>query len=559
MLLKYNIKNINHDKREITMLREKSVNEMDTFFHVIVKTNNSHNLIKDDFIVLKNSDDYYSTPLKINHQDFDSNTFSFSYQKYNTLLVTETVDDDYIDENSYGVFKVEGLENGIIDTNDEVILIRKTFAYLINTDETDINNDVIEVMFNPGGLTDYMGYKKVKYANNIYEWRSINENINSIYVGNSYFKYKHYRENENDYVFIFNDDNLYLMDDRFIIYESDNYILKDDIKFFEFNEFINIAMPITSTNLTDLNDENLSSMYFNEKKDELIPDIIDYEKKCFEPYSAIANTYISTLKFNLFLRDRSGSDTWSTDDNKGWNKYKMDDNGDFSTGNIAKGNGDLLGTLNFTDEDIFYQKNKVSKSFLRLSFYNSKNPFKQMLLFYSTIFLNSNELYSKYIRNIDKKIINGGELVNDNTLNDDSLSLSFKVSDRYDRNNSSEGFYLYLYPDGIDNETTERTIYMKAEFNHAGYGKTIPLMCPIKDGKVLYFDDKDSSNENIFPTYFIDSTSDIMDMSSYYDSIYIPITIKKNGSKYIYDFNINEINGSELKINLYEPKMNKLV
>ena len=39
-------------------------------------------------------------------------------------------------------------------------------------------------------------------------------------------------------------------------------------------------------------------------------------------------------------------------------------------------------TLGFTDEDVYYQKKKISKSFIRLSFYNNKNPLDQMLLFY---------------------------------------------------------------------------------------------------------------------------------------------------------------------------------
>ena len=35
--------------------------------------------------------------------------------------------------------------------------------------------------------------------------------------------------------------------------------------------------------------------------------------------------------------------------------------------------------------------------------------------------------------------------------------------------------------------------------------------------------------------------------------------IKKKDNKYVYDFNLNETVNDELIINLYEPKMNKLV
>ena len=40
---------------------------------------------------------------------------------------------------------------------------------------------------------------------------------------------------------------------------------------------------------------------------------------------------------------------------------------------------DLLYFLNFTNEDVFYQKQKIGKSFLRLSFFDSPNPQNQNL------------------------------------------------------------------------------------------------------------------------------------------------------------------------------------
>ena len=44
--------------------------------------------------------------------------------------------------------------------------------------------------------------------------------------------------------------------------------------------------------------------------------------------------------------------------------------------------------------------------------------------------------------------------------------------------NLVKGFYLYLFPEYIG-----KTIYMKVEFNHAGYGRTIPLVY-IQNGKL---------------------------------------------------------------------------
>ena len=58
---------------------------------------------------------------------------------------------------------------------------------------------------------------------------------------------------------------------------------------------------------------------------------------------------------------------------------------------------DLLGLMHFDNNDVFYQKSRISKSFLRLSFYDSTDPQKQSLLATSTVFMNENSLYKKYI------------------------------------------------------------------------------------------------------------------------------------------------------------------
>jgi hypothetical protein len=60
------------------------------------------------------------------------------------------------------------------------------------------------------------------------------------------------------------------------------------------------------------------------------------------------------------------------------------------------------------------------------------------------------------------------------------LSSQFVVEDKYMSDASSEGFYLYLWKDNFLG-TYPQNIYMKVEFNHAGYGRTIPFMCPFKD------------------------------------------------------------------------------
>lgn len=152
-------------------------------------------------------------------------------------------------------------------------------------------------------------------------------------------------------------------------------------------------------------------------------------------------------------------------------------------------------------------------------FYDSMNPGNQNLLYYSTIFVDAGKLFGKYIKyiedtpyrsvvyetdeasetetiNVDKSKTNLVGIKVDrepykDLLKDDNdnyftttdqveelrLSCRFTVQDKYQSNASSDGFYLYLWKDN-ESGVIPSDIYMKVEFNHAGYGRTIPFMMP---------------------------------------------------------------------------------
>lgn len=219
---------------------------------------------------------------------------------------------------------------------------------------------------------------------------------------------------------------------------------------------------------------------------------------------------------------------------------------------------DLLSYLGFDDDDVKYQKSKLKKSFLRISFYDSDNIANQNLLHTATIFLDSGELFAKYIKNIEtedeykateaitvqespkisfpkdsiltsseyekldddnrKKCVISGELLaaNGSSSSDkegytmyDKVGMSVNrepmrkraldksldfgdnidelerlrmssqivVTDKNSSKRSSEGFYFYTYKSN-DNGVYPSDIYMRVEFNHAGYGRVIPFMMP---------------------------------------------------------------------------------
>ena len=141
-------------------------------------------------------------------------------------------------------------------------------------------------------------------------------------------------------------------------------------------------------------------------------------------YTENDDNEVDEIVFDLHFRSRNMDDWTINDDNKegylcNWNildNYRLMNGSEVLNSDNTKLNhkplikidsndfnfyqpSDLLYYLNFTDKDIYYQKQKVGKSFLRLSFFDSNDPKTQSLLHTSTIFLNEGELYKKYIDN----------------------------------------------------------------------------------------------------------------------------------------------------------------
>lgn len=315
--------------------------------------------------------------------------------------------------------------------------------------------------------------------------------------------YWFYYNNLPTYNFNINNNKYYTSISDFSSFENDNEIDDDifggtEISFVKNNNFYKIALPISINLSTNQNQEELiSNDLFDKEKESSINDIIDMEKDIYYPCINNGNnkcnykqdlTLCNSLIFNLHFRTRD-LETWEIDENKNW---FVSDNYD----NFNINRSDLLGFLKFNDKDVFYQKNKLKKSFLRLSFYDSPNPSNQNLLYYSTVFINERNLYNKYIKNINtidsqtfyniltntttSNISVNTEYENKNNLTEDKrLSCQMQVDNMFQTTSSSDGYYIYLYRD-FSLPFESRSIYMKAEFNHAGIGKTLQFMLPRK-------------------------------------------------------------------------------
>jgi hypothetical protein len=221
--------------------------------------------------------------------------------------------------------------------------------------------------------------------------------------------------------------------------------------------------------------------------------------------------------------------------------------------NFIKANGlksDLIGCLNFTDSDIFYRKKKVSKSFIRLSFFNSIDPMEQKLLYSSTAFLDSTTLYGQYIKQLafmtDNDLFKSANNMNAAIVMCDDESSPYRVdtkmiiTNEYDRTKSAEGFNIYLFTKdrNINLENGEKTIYMKVEFNHAGNGKTIPMIMWPKDENGKYVS---------------------LTTKNFIHSIYIPIKLAYLNGRYSYYIpSAYKNENGNIDLVLFEPKLDIL-
>lgn len=348
----------------------------------------------------------------------------------------------------------------------------------------------------------------------------------------------------------------------------------------------------------------VNELFVKKIKNSIVPDFIDLEKVRYAPAffevkeneetpvtgDTIITMYLATgLTFNLHFRTRISGQTMEGDEDIDPNilvdmmKYRFEDTWHFNDEmNTWNGNGlddeeklredlysdedfvnssNLIGYLGFTDDDIYNQKNRVKQSFIRLSFYDDKNPLTQNLLCYSTIFFDSGDLFGKYVKRramIEEKYDPDYEeyiqeidpVVWSPTAETDTCSAvtsQLIVNDEYDMTRSGEGFNLYLFREDAPLENEVQNIYMKVEFNHAGIGRTVPLI----------FWRKDETGQ-----------AKKLTMQNYLDNLYIPIEISLSDKGYVYSFpdavsaededNGGRCNGivwenERLVLNLFEP------
>lgn len=382
---------------------------------------------------------------------------------------------------------------------------------------------------------------------------------------------------------------------------------RSDFRFEEANKVLvytqngafNITIPFGNEFATNGRQAELvQDKFVNYEINKSITPIINIEKDVYNPIIKSIEEPINEIELNLHFRERESKD-WLVKAGGFWNGYTDGVKNDvISIFNKPEQQSDLFNFLDISNNDIRYQKNNLKKSFVRMSFYDSNNQANQNLLYYSTVFIDSGKQYGKYVKFTDGKYsfptydeegkfveekFRTGITVNSepysykrsdgtevmiNTKDDNikelrRLSSRLSIKDKFNSDASSEGFYLYMFAEE-DPNLRHKSIYLKVEFNHAGYGRIIPFMRPtnfnkttLENGTSLPIDaiisecqPKDGDKEGGY------------DLETYYIHSYIEFKCgyNKKLNKHVYyldnedDLSI-DIDNRKLILNLYEAKV----
>ena len=403
---------------------------------------------------------------------------------------------------------------------------------------------------------------------------------------------------------------------------DDYYDIFNDLILYANVGYINLSLNIGNKVENNMMQEDLvKNDFFEKKRKESINPIVDMEKDVYLPKYISSNNGryngsetefnpIKEININLHFRTRN-DDNWKI--NEGYSLADTSGETDnwFVTdlppykhligtnrGDELQSASDLLGFLYFTNDDVFYQKSSLAKSFLRLSFYDSTDPNTQSLLGTSCIFIDEHVAFKRYIDNSQKYVRDYGVVPNNGEtagtvvnkisvrteylgdkidsnknlyLNDCSgiildeehrMSSRLIIKNKYETDTSSEGFYIYIFREYSEN-LTPKPIYMKVEFNHAKVGRTLPFMLPMKW--------KESDNEEIKTPdepYSLRRVDDVDSLKKGYplsyvnNQLYIPLyavyDFKNKEYGYVFDnryISQEKQNKGVIELNLFELKV----
>tara|TARA_R110000851_G_scaffold42152_17_gene105046 strand:- start:181 stop:1029 length:849 start_codon:yes stop_codon:yes gene_type:complete len=187
--------------------------------------------------------------------------------------------------------------------------------------------------------------------------------------------------------------------------------------------------------------------------------------------------------------------------------------------------------IGFVDDDIKFKKNRFTKSFLRLNFYDDDKTTNQNFVLSITIFnrLNDND-YSQMVDGNGTPSLLGG-LSNPPNIIPVRFTLKNPI---IEPEGFAEGFYLYHFKSGFKKGAEPAKLFMRAEFNNAATGKI---------------------------TRFI-ATNETLPINQLINKLHVGYLLTRTATGFYYsiDTNYNDASnvvedGTNLTVNLYEIKV----
>jgi regulator of sigma D len=190
-----------------------------------------------------------------------------------------------------------------------------------------------------------------------------------------------------------------------------------------------------------------------------------------------------------------------------------------------------FGDIGFDNFDVKFRKNAFTKSFLRLSFYDSDITLGQRLLSFITLYPKINA--TDYSPGPNPQ---WGSITPVN-----NLKLQFTCSNNLiDRSLNGEGFFIYDYLEDV-NINAPKELYMRAEFNNAKDGKTTQMMSTSNTF---------NSIDNLFKT--TNGTNDTNNLFTRY-------ILKKVNGQYYYVIDTNYSNNVQIINNKYVVNLYQII
>jgi hypothetical protein len=199
-------------------------------------------------------------------------------------------------------------------------------------------------------------------------------------------------------------------------------------------QYISIPMG-TQFQIVD-NDELIKRLFVDTEAQNAVNKILDYDRVRYMPITP-TNNLVSTITYDLSL---------------------------FDNNNIYTTN---YGGIGFQYDDVKFRKSSFSKTFLRLSIFDSDDAMTQNLVGFITLF--------RKLRTIDLLPGSAGIIAGlPKPINNIPINYTLE-NPIVNRRGFAEGFHLYYYRDAL-NIGDSKYLYMKASFSNAKTGKSNNLM-----------------------------------------------------------------------------------